>query len=85
MRQLVAHRGDLPPGDRGLLAEQFDRDVLDGLADLDEAHPNGVEDEAVAERPALQVLGDGRAGLEDVEPVSVAAAHSGTRSRWMLS
>jgi hypothetical protein len=40
---LVAHRCHLPPGDRGLPAEQLGRDVLDGLADLDEAHPNGVE------------------------------------------
>jgi hypothetical protein len=42
-----AHGCDVLPGDVGLVSQQPRRDGLDGLADLQEPNPDGVEHQPV--------------------------------------
>lgn len=57
--EVIPHACDLPPGDGGLSAEQAFGQCLHGLADLQEADPYRVEDQAVGQVAALQVRVDG--------------------------
>jgi hypothetical protein len=58
MRELVTHRDDLPPGDRRVGREPFGAEGAHGLADLHEAHADGVERQRVGEVAPLEVAGD---------------------------
>jgi hypothetical protein len=52
VRQLVAHAGDLAPGQVGLRGGEVRRQVFGRFADLDESDPDRVEDQPVGERIA---------------------------------
>ena len=52
---LLAHSRDLAPRDRRFSVEQFGRQTLDRLADLEQPDANGIEDQAVGNRAALDV------------------------------
>jgi hypothetical protein len=56
--QVITHPGDLAPGDRGLCVEQIGGQSLDGLTDLEQPDPDGVEDQPVGESSSLQVRAD---------------------------
>ena len=58
VREPIAHSGDISPGDLRLGREETLREVFDGLADLDEAHPHGVEHESVIESTTIEVRPD---------------------------
>ncbi len=58
VREMVAHAGDLPPRDGWLSSEQVVGQGLDGLADLQQSDPDGVEDQAIGQVAALQVGAD---------------------------
>lgn len=47
--QLIAHAGDLRPRQIGSLLSSSLGNALDRLADLDEANPDRIEDQAVGE------------------------------------
>ena len=49
VRELITHRGDLPPGDGWLAVEQVCWQGLDGLADLQEADAHRVEHQAIGQ------------------------------------
>jgi hypothetical protein len=53
--QVIAHAGDLAPRDGRLGVEQPGGQGLHGLADLQQADPDRVEDQAVGQVTALQV------------------------------
>jgi hypothetical protein len=59
MGQAVSHAGDLSPRQIGLTGEQFGRERLHRLADLDQPYANGVEDQRIAQLAAAQVCSDG--------------------------
>ena len=56
--EVVAHAGDLPPRDRWLRGQQVIRQRLNGLADLEQADADRVEDQTVGQVAALQVRVD---------------------------
>ncbi len=56
--EVVPHPSHVSPRDLGLGGEQPGVDVLHCLADLDEPHADGVEDEAIAEAAPLEVGSD---------------------------
>jgi len=81
VREPIAHSGDISPGDLRLGREETLREVFDGLADLDEAHPHGVEHESVIESTTIEVRPDRQdRGSDVVQPVARLSAHSGLRS-----
>jgi hypothetical protein len=51
--EVVAHTGDLPPRDGWLGGEQVVGECFDGLADFQQADPDGVEYQAVGQVAAL--------------------------------
>ncbi len=55
MGELVTHAGDVDPWDRWLGVKEFRADSLDGFADLDQPEPDGIEHQAIIERPSLPV------------------------------
>ena len=57
--EAVAHPGDLRPGECRFVGKQLSGESLDRFADLDQADPNGVEDEPVGQVAALEVGVDG--------------------------
>ena len=59
VREAIPHTGNLRPGEFRAVGQQIRREALDGLADLDEPHTNGVEDQAVVKSSALEVSFDG--------------------------
>jgi len=70
--QVVAHAGDLAPGDGGLGVEQLGGQGSDGLADFQQADPDGVEYQAVGQVTAPEVGADGvDRGLDVSEPLLV--------------
>jgi hypothetical protein len=69
--QVIAHAGDLAPGDAGLGVEQFGGQGLDRLADFQQPDPDRVEDQAVGQVAALRVGAD----------ASIAAWMSASRCR----
>jgi hypothetical protein len=62
VREQIAHLGDLAARDAGLGREQVAVDGLSRLTDLDQAHPNGIENQSVTHtRHELVVRGLARA------------------------
>lgn len=61
MSEVVPHPGDVAPRDMGFCGKDLGADVLDRLTDLDEADPNGIEDEPVVEATSSQ-MGQDRVG-----------------------
>jgi len=55
MGELVTHAGDVDPWDLWLGVKEFRADSLDGFADLDQPEPDGIEHQAIIERPSLPV------------------------------
>jgi hypothetical protein len=47
VHELIAHSGNRPPGNVGLLIGQLGAEVLDGLTDLDQPSPAGVVDDTL--------------------------------------
>jgi len=58
--QVIAHAGDLAPGDARLGVEQFGGQGLDGLADFQQPDPDRVEDQAVGQVAAAGGSGSRR-------------------------
>jgi hypothetical protein len=56
--EVVTHPGYLPPRDGWLGGEQVIGQCFDGLADLQQADADGVEDQPVRQVAALQVGSD---------------------------
>jgi hypothetical protein len=81
MREPIAHPGDVLPGDVRLMSPNIGTDRFDRLTGLNQSNANSVENEAVAERAALEVAFDRRQRLRDVfEPLIVTSTHSGIAS-----
>jgi hypothetical protein len=51
--QVIAHAGNLLPGDAGLCRQQVGGQCLDCIAYLQQPHPDGIEDQAVSQSPAF--------------------------------
>jgi hypothetical protein len=66
MREPVTHSRYVGPRNRRLRLEQFGGQCLDRLADLDQTHSDGVEDETVGDVAASDVTADGRYRVGDV-------------------
>ena len=60
VRQVVAHAGYVLPWDLRLARQHVGIDVLDRLTDLDESHPDRVEDQAVGQGSVLEMRPDRR-------------------------
>lgn len=67
MSQLVAHARNLHPWDVRFAREDCLVNVLDRLADLDEADTNGVEHDVIVDVLTGNLAGDGLASGLDVE------------------
>jgi hypothetical protein len=74
----VAHPGDLDPREGRCAGEQLRRKSFDRFADLDEADPDGVEDE-----PAVKIaaLGMGTDGLDGGHACALVRAKKGESPR----
>jgi hypothetical protein len=78
VREQIAHLGDLTPWDAGLGREQIAVDGLSRLTDLDQTHPDGIENKSVSHIPARQVPRDHVTRLDNVfEPLTIILAHNG--------
>ncbi len=81
MGQPVGHAGDVGPRGAGRGVGELGGEGLDGLADLDEADADGVEDESVGQVAARDVAADGGDSLMDVgEAFEVPSAQRGIAS-----
>jgi len=79
--QMVARPSDIYPRNVRLTIQQLRGDRPDGLADLDEMHAHGIEDQPVVELAATEVLADCTNGSQDVlEKLIIAPAHNGIAS-----
>src|SRR5712692_1056608 len=86
MGEMIAHAGDLAPGNGWLRGEQVVWQCLDRLAYLQQPDPNGIEDKAVGKGAALQVGTDRvDGGLDIRQPLALSVAHSVTRSCSILA
>jgi hypothetical protein len=56
VRESVAHAGDLVPRNRVLIGEELTRTGFDSFADFDKPHSHSIEDQAVGESAARQVV-----------------------------
>src|SRR5215469_6752774 len=80
--EVLSQAGDLPPWDGRLGSNQVVGQCLDGLADLQQPDPDGIEYQAVGQVTALQVRADRiNRGLDVGQPLAFPVAHSATRSR----
>lgn len=70
--EVVAHAGDLPPRDRWLRGQQVIRQRLNGLADLEQADADRIEDQTVGQVAALQVGADRIDGGLDMAWISAS-------------
>lgn len=77
----VAHPGDLQPQKGRFAREQLGGERVDRFADLEEANPNGVEDEPVGKITSLEMGVDSvDPGNEVLEALPVAAHQSAIAS-----
>jgi hypothetical protein len=78
VREQIAHLGDLTPRDAGLGREQVAVNRLSRLTDLDQAHPNGIENQSVTHIPTRQMPRDDVTRINNViEPLTIVPAHNG--------
>lgn len=81
MRQPVSHLGDLRPGNAWFAGRELRSQTFHGFADLDQADPHCVEDEAVTEVAPPKVVADGVDRGQDVlDPLAIVATQRGTAS-----
>ncbi len=79
--EVVAHPSDIHPRNIRLAIQQLRGDRSDGLADLDETHAYGIEDQPVVEVATTEVIADRGNGSQDVlETLTIASAHNGIAS-----
>ena len=64
--EVIAHTGDIDPRDVRCLAKQGRADSLYSFADLDEAYAYRVEDHAIVEATASQMIGYRVSSEQDV-------------------
>lgn len=78
MSEPVAHLGYFVPRNFGFSCHQICGQGLDRFTDLDQAHTDGIENEAIIEITAAQVSSDRVDGRENViEALTIEAAQSG--------
>lgn len=66
MCEVIPHPGDLFPGDIWLSREDVDVETLDRLADLEESHSDGIDNDVVLEGALRQMASDRCYGFDDV-------------------